>query len=121
MRKKETAFLLLLCLMSCERKLSLPTAPTPTSGLGGIGGYVMSSKGPCIIEARVEVLDGSHAGAAVVQKDCPFGDAYGYRFDDLPLNEQVTIRASAAGYKPAQIRMFTTLWVPQTNFALEEE
>ena len=85
--------------------MSLPTSPsepppTTSSAVGGIGGYITGSKG-CV----VEVLDGSRAGEAVVQKDCPYGDAYGYSLNDLPLNEQVTIRASAPGYKPAQVRM----------------
>lgn len=122
---KTCAFLVFLtAAVSCEKGVNSPTAPLPPATapaptLGGVGGYVVSASGACIIGARVQAVDGVRAGETVSQSDCPYGDAYGYWIDDLPIGTTVTIRASAVGFKPQEIQVLPRVQVPQTNFHLE--
>lgn len=125
---KQLAILLVVAaLIACEKNMNLPTAPSPptqppSSQVGGIGGYVFGeADGSCLVPARVEVLDGPRAGEAVQQTDCPFGDAYGYDFRDLPLGQKMTIRASAPGYKSVDKQLYAAVQVYQTNFILMKE
>jgi len=122
---KRAAFVSLLIASACSRGFELPTNPPPTppsQSTGGIGGYIFAgSVGNCLVGARVELVDGPRAGEAIQQRDCPFGDAYGYYFQDLPLNTRVTFRASAPGYKTAVNNAYPETQVRQTNFTLNKE
>lgn len=127
---KQLAILLVVATsIACEKNMNSPTAPLPPTqnppavgGIGGIGGYVFGqADGSCLVPARVEVLDGPRAGEAVQQTDCPFGDAYGYMFRDLPMGQKITIRASAPGYKSVDKQLYAVEQVPQTNFVLMKE
>ena len=128
MTNRTACVLLAMSFAACSRNVELPTGPTTSteppssSTVGGIGGYVFAvSDGACLVGARVEVADGPKAGEALVQKDCPFGDAYGYSFNDLPINTLMTIRASAPGYKPVERQMNASVQVGQSNFILPKE
>jgi hypothetical protein len=93
-----------------------------SSGTGGIGGYVFAvADGNCLIGARVEIVGGPGKGSAVQQNDCPFGDLYGYMFWGLPVNQAVTLRVSAPGYKAIEVGRYAASKVFQTNFILNRE
>ena len=88
------------------------TDPT-TSPRASIAGFVREEGAgfvfngdQCLIGARVEMIDGPHAGAVSVQTECePWYDSFpGYYFLDLPFGIPVTLRASAKGYTPTEIR-----------------
>ncbi len=85
-----------------------PTSPLPSPATrGSIAGFVFDKFYQCIIGARVEVLDGTQAGAVVVQTICDvwgYGSDNGYLFNDLPIGTAVTIRVTANGYEPVERR-----------------
>lgn len=92
---------------------STPSVPEPAqhdTG-GSIAGFVIDAAEHCINGARLELIDGPLAGAAIVQGgDCDFwgyGDG-GYAFSDLPLGVPATIRVSASGYQSAEVRAVPT-------------
>jgi hypothetical protein len=119
---KRAAFVSLLIAMGCNKDFELPTNPPPPQGTGGIGGYIFAgTDGNCLVGARVELVDGPRAGEVIQQSDCPFGDGYGYYFQNLPLNTRVTFRASAPGYKTAVNNAYPQIRVGQTNFILNRE
>ena len=120
------AAVFILVLTACSGDSYNPTNPQPTipppQQFGGIGGYIFGgADGNCLNGARVEILSGPSTGKVIVQRDCPFGDAYGYWFDGLPLGEPVTVRASAQGYKSQEKRLVAVQQVPQMNFVLQSE
>lgn len=85
-----------------------PYAPRPSGGgLSNlsVAGFVLEASEACIIGARVEVMDGPRQGDSFVQTRCGFWDYgadLGYSFNGLPA-KPVTLRATADGYKPAEI------------------
>jgi hypothetical protein len=94
---------------SAQVKLTVRPAGTPLYP-GTVAGFVLTEADECIIGAQVEVVDGPRAGSRVTQTTCGFWDygiENGYAFT-FSSGEAVTFRATAAGYKPAQIRAFPT-------------
>jgi hypothetical protein len=77
----------------------------PDLTLGFIYGTVWSSEG-CLSGARIDVLNGSAAGKAVIQSgiDCSNNDGSGnsYFLTELPLGTPIRIRASLPGYQPEE-------------------
>lgn len=120
--KTTQAVLILVLAVACSRS-ELPTGPTtgtqpPTAGAqppttyGTIAGFVIDQSDQCIIGARAELIDGPQAGAAFVQTVCGFwdyADDIGYSFHNLPVGLPVTVRATAKGYKPAEMRASATM------------
>lgn len=97
-----------------------PSAPEPqpitpaSQHDGSVAGFVIDES-QCVIGARVELLDGPHAGAVFVQTMCDFwgyGDDTGFVFHELPLGKAVTVRATAKGYLPAEI-----LAIPKRSYS----
>ena len=81
-----------------------PPAPSPSAN-NSIAGFVIDASESCIVGARVEVIDGPLAGASFVQTKCGFWDYgadIGYAFNGLP-GKPVTLRATAEGYKTAEV------------------
>jgi hypothetical protein len=111
-----------LALLSGCKGAPEPAAPfvdsTPLAGQpashdtgGSIGGFVIDAAEHCIDGARLELIDGPRAGAAIVQGgECDFWDYGddGYSFHDLPLGVPATIRATATGYQSAEVRAVPT-------------
>jgi hypothetical protein len=110
--KLAATILTILTLVACsseDRTKGMPTTPTPfalqpvpTPTTGFIWGFVIEKggDGSCIAGATVEIIDGVRQGESQVQKTpCgvwDYGD--GFEFDHLPLDSQLTLRASAPGY-----------------------
>jgi hypothetical protein len=93
-----------------------PVTPGAQPSNAAVAGFVIDAddRNQCIIGARVELVDGPQAGAVFVQTVCGFWDYstnLGYSFLGLPSGIPVTLRATAKGYKPAEI-----LGVPTNPF-----
>lgn len=80
------------------------TPPTPISPpspvmTGWIWGEVLDSRGACVHQGVVEIIDGPGAGRVSNQPDgCDAWDEPGFEFDDLPIGATLTLRAKAPGY-----------------------
>jgi hypothetical protein len=86
------------------------TPPKAGSGHLSIAGFVLDASESCIVGARVEVIDGPLKGESFVQTKCGFWDYgadLGYSFNGLP-EQPVTLRATASGYKTAEITVMPT-------------
>lgn len=109
--KRSAAILAILPLIICaceDRTRSVPTSPgsppsgtpLPTPATGSIRGFVIEESGACIVGARVEIIRGVRQGEIQTQAiPCSVWDyAGGFDFGDVPINTEVTFRASATGY-----------------------
>ena len=60
----------------------------------------------------MELIDGLGVGPAFVQTVCGFwdyGDDIGFSFHNLPVGVTMTVRATAAGYKPAEVHAVASM------------
>lgn len=126
--KSTHAVLILVLAVACS-SCELPTSATtgaqpppagaqPPTTYGTIAGFVIDESDQCVIGARVELINGPRAGTAFVQTVCGFwdyGDDIGYSFHDLPVGMSVTVRATAQGYKPAEMTAAPTNPYSYTN------
>jgi hypothetical protein len=108
LRRSFTASILLLLIIGCKGDSPSPTAPTapppPPNAKGFIWGHVVEQSGVCIVDAVVEIVEGSDAGKKVVQKEkCSVWDDFGFMFDDLPLGKPIKLRATKEGYQPKEV------------------
>jgi hypothetical protein len=131
--KRRRSLLIFVFAVACSRGFESPTSPPsgtqpPATGTSGsVAGFVLDASNQCIGGARVEVVDGPRAGSAIVQTACAFwdyteGEGNGYVFHNLPLGTKTTIRATAPGYKPAELQVSAgSSYSYNTNIVLTKE
>lgn len=75
---------------------------------GLLAGFVVERTGACITDATVEIVGGQGVGQRVTQTTpCGVWDYDGgFVFYDLEPGKELTLRAAAPGYRPAE-RTFT--------------
>jgi hypothetical protein len=84
------------------------TCNGPAEMTGMIWGQVLDSLGACLRGGMAEIIDGPGAGQISRQpEECDAWDYVGFEFDDLPLGDTVTLRASAPGYHPEDRQVVT--------------
>lgn len=130
--KPRNAWLAIVFAVGCSG-VELPTTPgggtqpTPVTSSGAVAGFVLDASQQCIPGARVELVGASGAGTSVVQKTCGFwdyddGNGNGYVFHNLPFNTPITLRATAPGYKPGELRVSaSSTYSYVNNFLLIKE
>ncbi len=107
------AALVVLLLAGCtgDGASSLPTAPAPTvppaatpDSSTEVWGIVIGEGGGCVDDATVEVVRGQGRGRRVKQETpCGYWDyGGGFTLTDLTPGVEMTLRASAPGYRPEQ-------------------
>jgi hypothetical protein len=106
-----------LTIVGCSQNVTPPTAPpaadspapappappTPT-GPGLLWGFVVEDSGVCISDAIVEIVRGTGSGQSAKQTTpCSAWDYdRGFLFKDLIAGTELTVRASAPGYRTAE-------------------
>lgn len=107
-----SATLLTSCIDSHELGTSPPSGngqpAEPIAGTASVAGFVVDTSQNCVVGALVKVMDGPQAGEQFTQTRCGFWDydtTNGFLLQNLPVGTAVTIRATADGYKPADVRV----------------
>jgi len=101
--KPALALLATMFLPGCTE--AAPSAPSPLPQGGGssqtsVWGKVIEESGSCILNARIEVVQGQRLGETMTQDTpCGYWDyAGGFEFKNLTPGIGMTLRASAPGY-----------------------
>ena len=84
-----------------------PPAPSPVPAPGSLAmlwGAVISPTGECIESATVEVIRGQRLGDRITQTTpCAAWDfSAGFRFQNLTAGQEMTLRASAPGWRTGE-------------------
>jgi hypothetical protein len=97
-----TALLLINCSPETTM-LTIPeitTDPPPSLLQARLWGMILEESGACISEATVEVVSGQARGRRVGQAPCNYwGYGGGFVFDSLAPGLEMTLRATAPGYR----------------------
>jgi hypothetical protein len=117
-RQLGSAVVLALIIAGCSKDLMPPTAPpagdlpappppappTPAGPAGLLWGFVVDGSGLCISDATAEIVRGTGIGQSVKQTTpCSAWDYdRGFLFKDLIAGAELTVRASAPGYRAAE-------------------
>ena len=106
--------LMTLALLGCSSGAGVPTAPSPSSNppapTQGATAFFLAiviaenGGGACIVGATVEIVAGQAVGESRTISDCDYWDPeLGAYFQGLTPGVEMTVRASAAGYRPQEL------------------
>jgi hypothetical protein len=90
---------------------SAPPAPPPANASTAVWGVIISEEGggACIEGAKAEIVAGQGVGRSMVQiTPCDWWDGPGFQFDGLAPGLELTVRATAAGYRAEEMTVVPT-------------